>query len=156
VDDTLLVQRGKQLGYTFTDDQFESSLDSIRKRYKIENDAQLLARLKREHLTMANLRLSVERRMILARLRAYEIWAQSVFTEDEQQQYFKAHLNEFPLMQFDQARDLIDDHAVGKLQERKWAKYRATLRSNAVIEWKRPDLRRMYAAGLDEEASALH
>jgi hypothetical protein len=156
VDDTLLVQRGKQLGYTFTDDQFKSSLDNIRKRYKIENDAQLQARLKREHLTIADLRQNMERRMILARLRADQIWAKSVFTEEEQRQYFEAHLNEFPLMQFEQARDLIDDHAVDKLQERKWAKYRSTLRSNAVIEWKRADLRRMYADGLVAPANALH
>jgi hypothetical protein len=156
VDDTLLVQRGKQLGYTFTDDQFKSTLDNIRNLYKIESDAQLLARLKREHLTMADLRQNTERRMILARLRADQIWAKSVFTEEEQRQYFEEHLNEFPLMQFEQARDLIDDHAVGKLQERKWAKYRSTLRSNAVIEWKRADLRRMYAEGLAEPANALH
>jgi hypothetical protein len=156
VDDTLLVQRGKQLGYTFTDDQFKSLLDNIRKLYKIENDARMLARLKREHLTMADLRQNMERRMILARLRAGEIWAKSVFTEEEQRQYFEAHLNEFPLMQFEQVRDLIDEHAVGKLQERKWAKYRSTLRSNAVIEWKRADLRQMYADGLAEPANALH
>jgi len=62
----------------------------------------------------------------------------------------------FPLMQFEQARDLIDAHAVGKLQERKWARYRSTLRSNAVIEWKRADLRLMYANGLAEPANALH
>jgi SurA N-terminal domain/BlaR1 peptidase M56 len=156
VDDTLIVQRGKQLGYTFTDNQFKSLLDNIRKVYKIENDAELLARLKREHLTMADLRQNMERRMILARLRVNEIWAKSVFTEEEQRQYFEAHLNEFPLMQFEQARDLIDDHAVGRLQERKWAKYRSTLRSNAVIEWKRADLRRMYADGLAAPANALH
>jgi hypothetical protein len=156
VDDTLLAQRGKQLGYTFTDDQFKSSLDNIRKLYKIENDAQLLARLEREHLTMVDLRQNMERRMILARLWADQIWAKSVYTEEGQRQYFQARLNEFPLMQFEQARDLIDDQAVGKLQERKWAKYRSTLRSKAVIEWKRADLRRMYAAGLAELANALH
>jgi parvulin-like peptidyl-prolyl isomerase len=82
-DDTLLVQRGKQLGYMFTDDQFKSSLDNIRQRYKIANDAQLLARLKREQLTMADLRQNMERRMILARLRADQIWAKSVFTEED-------------------------------------------------------------------------
>ncbi len=31
VDDTLIVQRGEQLGYTLTDDQFKAVLDNIEK-----------------------------------------------------------------------------------------------------------------------------
>jgi hypothetical protein len=99
---------------------------------------------------MAALQQRMERRMIIATLRGEEIWAKSVFTEEEQRQNFEAHLDEFPMMLFEQARDLIDEHAVGTLQERKWAKYRSTLRSHAVIEWKREDLRRIYAEGLAE------
>jgi beta-lactamase regulating signal transducer with metallopeptidase domain len=154
-DDTLIVQRGRQLGYTLTDDEFKSELDVIKKLYKFENDAQFLAALKRIHLTMEDHRRNMERRMILGRVRVEEVAVKSVFTEDEQRQYFEAHLNEFPLMRFEQARELIDLHAVEpKLQQRKWDKYLATLRSKAVIEWKRADLKRAYADGLAQQAKA--
>ena len=55
-------------------------------------------------------------------------------------------------MAFEQARELIDvDAADPRLLQRKWDKYLATLRSQAVIEWKRADLRRAYADGLAQQ-----
>jgi hypothetical protein len=152
VDDTLIVQRGEQLGYTLTDDQFKAVLDNMRRRYKIENDAQWLARLTREHMTMADLRRNVERRIFLQRVRMDEVFSKSAFTEDELRQYFETHLTEFPLMSFDQAREVVA--ARPKLQQRKWGDYIAMLRSKAVIEWTRADLRRAYMDGLTQRANA--
>jgi hypothetical protein len=152
VDDTLIVQRGQQLGYMLTDDQFKAVLDNMRRRYKIENDAQWLARLTREHMTMADLRRNVERRIFLQRVRMDEVFSKSAFTEDELRQYFETHPTEFPLMSFDQAREVVA--AQPKLQQRKWGDYIAMLRSKAVIEWKRAYLRRAYMDGLTQRANA--
>jgi hypothetical protein len=55
-------------------------------------------------------------------------------------------------MSFDQAREQIA--AQPKLQQRKWDEYLATLRSKAVVEWKRADLRRAYMDGLTQRANA--
>src|SRR6202011_4114566 len=40
VDEMLIVQRGKELGYKLSDEQFKSVVDSIRKENKIETDEQ--------------------------------------------------------------------------------------------------------------------
>jgi beta-lactamase regulating signal transducer with metallopeptidase domain len=152
VDDTLIVQRGQQLGYTLTDDQFKQLLVNIKRYHKIENDAQWLAALRRLHMTIADLRRNSERRLFLQRVRMVEVFGEGFYTEDELRQYFEAHLSEFPLMSFDQAREQIA--AQPKLQQRKWDEYLATLRSKAVVEWKRADLRRAYMDGLTQRANA--
>ncbi len=78
--------------------------------------------------------------------------ARALFKEDELRQYFETHLTEFPLMSFDQAREVVA--ARPKLQQRKWGDYITMLRSKAVIEWTRADLRRAYMDGLTQRANA--
>ena len=41
IDEMLLVQRGKELGYRLGDEQFTGILDNLKKENKIENDEQL-------------------------------------------------------------------------------------------------------------------
>src|SRR5262252_5771028 len=50
VDEMLVVQRGKELGYKLSDDQFKSVLDNLKTQNKIENEEQLLAALKQENM----------------------------------------------------------------------------------------------------------
>src|SRR6266542_3303209 len=64
VDEMVIVQRGKELGYTLSDAQFKSVVDNIRKENKIETDEQFQAALKSENMTMADLRRNLERQMI--------------------------------------------------------------------------------------------
>ena len=66
VDEMLLVQRGKELGYKLGDEQFKSVLDNIKKDNKIETDEQFQAALKQENMTMADLRRNLERQMIVS------------------------------------------------------------------------------------------
>ena len=61
----LLVQRGKELGYTLSDEQFKSVVDNIKKENKIETDEQFQAALKQENMTLADLRRKLERQMIV-------------------------------------------------------------------------------------------
>src|SRR6476660_5656264 len=56
VDEMLLVQRGKELGYKLSDEQFKSVLDNIKKENKLENEEQFQAALKAEGITMVDLR----------------------------------------------------------------------------------------------------
>ena len=46
VDDMLIVQRGRELGYKLSDDQFKNAVDSIKKENKIQTDEQFHAALK--------------------------------------------------------------------------------------------------------------
>ena len=48
IDEMLLVQRGRELGYRLGDEQFTGILDNIKKENKIENDEQFQAALKQE------------------------------------------------------------------------------------------------------------
>ena len=61
VDEMLIVQRGKELGYKLSDEQFKSVVDNIRKENKIETDEQFQAALKPENMTMADLRRNLEK-----------------------------------------------------------------------------------------------
>src|SRR5258707_10895672 len=65
VDEMLIVQRGKELGYKLSDEQFKSVVDNIRKENKIESDEQFQAALKSENMTIADLRRNLERQMIV-------------------------------------------------------------------------------------------
>src|SRR5580765_5835274 len=53
VDELLIVQRGKELGYRLGDDQFKSVVDNIKKENKMETEEQFQAALKAEGMTMA-------------------------------------------------------------------------------------------------------
>src|SRR5215470_16767987 len=95
VDEMVIVQRGKELGYTLSDQQFKSVVDNIRKENKIETDEQFQAALKSENLSMADLRRNLERSMISQRVQQNEVLAKIGVTDDEAKKYYDAHLNEF-------------------------------------------------------------
>src|SRR6476661_96558 len=95
VDEMIIVQRGKELGYKLSDEQFKSVVDNIRKENKIETDEQFQAALKTENMTMADLRRNLERSMIVQRVQQNEVMAKIAITDDEARAYYDAHMNEF-------------------------------------------------------------
>jgi peptidyl-prolyl cis-trans isomerase SurA len=95
IDEMLIVQRGKELGYTLSDQQFKSVVDNIRKENKIETDEQFQAALKSENLSMADLRRNLERSMIAQRVQQNEVLSKIGVTDEEARKYYEAHLKEF-------------------------------------------------------------
>jgi peptidyl-prolyl cis-trans isomerase SurA len=95
IDEMVIVQRGKELGYTLSDQQFKSVVDNIRKENKIETDEQFQAALKSENLSMADLRRNLERSMISQRVQQNEVMAKIGVTDEEAKKYYDSHLNEF-------------------------------------------------------------
>src|SRR5947208_2167970 len=95
VDEMLVVQRGKELGYTLGDTQFQGVLDNIRTQNKLESEAQFQAALKQEGLTLADLRKNLERQMIWQRVQQNEVVNKVAMTEDEARAYYSSHLLEF-------------------------------------------------------------
>lgn len=95
VDEMLLVQRGKELGYKLSDEQFKSAVESIKKDNKIETDEQFQAALKQENMTLADLRRNFEKQMLVSRVEQNEVLGKVGVTEDEARKYYEAHLNEF-------------------------------------------------------------
>ncbi len=95
VDEMLLVQRGRELGYRLSDEQFKTVVDNIRRENKIETDEQFQAALKSENMTMADLRRNLERSMIVQRVQQNEVMAKIAITDDEARTYYASHMNEF-------------------------------------------------------------
>jgi parvulin-like peptidyl-prolyl isomerase len=95
VDDLLVVQRGKELGYKLNDDQFKTFVDNIRKENKLEAEETFQAALKQEGLTMADLRKNLERQMIWQRVQQNEVMGKIAMSEDEARAYYDSHLKEF-------------------------------------------------------------
>ena len=95
VDEMLVVQRGKELGYSLGDTQFESVLKDIRTQNKIESEEQFQAALKQEGLTLADLRRNLERQMVMQRVQQNEVVNKVAMTEDEAHAYYDAHVAEF-------------------------------------------------------------
>jgi peptidyl-prolyl cis-trans isomerase SurA len=95
VDEMLIVQRGKELGYRLGDDQFKNVLDNIKKENKMESEEQFQAALKSENMTLTDLRRNLERQMIYQRVQQNEVLGKIAVTDDEARKYYEAHLNEF-------------------------------------------------------------
>jgi peptidyl-prolyl cis-trans isomerase SurA len=95
VDELLLMQRGRELGYVMGDDQFKRIIDDIKKENRIESEEQFQAALKQEGLTLAELRKSLERQMLITRVQQNEVMGKIAVTEAEAQAYYDAHEQEF-------------------------------------------------------------
>ena len=95
VDELLLLQRGKELGYKVTDEQFKRVLDNIRKENKIESDEQFNAALKQEGITIEQLRKNLEKQMVINQVQQVEVAGKVGISESEAQAYYDEHKNEF-------------------------------------------------------------
>jgi parvulin-like peptidyl-prolyl isomerase len=95
IDNLLLVQRGRELGYAMGDERFASVLDSIKKENKIETDEQFQQALRESGMTLADLRQEVERSMIVQQVRQVDVMEKISVTEEESRVYYEAHRNEF-------------------------------------------------------------
>jgi peptidyl-prolyl cis-trans isomerase SurA len=95
VDEMLLLQRGKELGYKVTDEQFKRVLENIRKENKLESDDQFAAALKQEGLTIEGLRKNLEKQMIINQVQQSEVAGKIGISEDEARAYYDTHRNEF-------------------------------------------------------------
>src|SRR5215208_588156 len=95
IDELLLVQRGRELGYVMSDEQFKSVLDNIKKDNNIDTDEKFNAALQQEGMTLADLRRQLEKNMLTSRVQQNEVLGRIAVTEDEARAYYDAHKNEF-------------------------------------------------------------
>jgi len=95
IDELLLVQRGRELGYVMTDDQFKGVLDNIKKDNNIDTDEKFQEALKQEGMTLADLRRQLEKNMLETRVQQNEVLAKISVTEEEARAFYDAHKNEF-------------------------------------------------------------
>ena len=95
VEELLLVQRGRDLGYSLSDEQFQEILDGIKEENNMD-DEQLVAALQAdEGMTLPALRVVMERNMLVGQVRQVEILGRVTITDTEASQYYDTHLEEF-------------------------------------------------------------
>jgi peptidyl-prolyl cis-trans isomerase SurA len=95
IDEMLLLQRGKELGYTMGDEQFRSIVENIRKENKIETDEQFQQALQQEGMTMLDLRRQLEKQMLVSRVQQAEVMGKISVSDDEVKAYYDSHQQEF-------------------------------------------------------------
>lgn len=95
VDELLLLQRGKELGYRLSDEKFKQVLENIKKENRIETEEAFQTALKSENLTLAELRQRLEKSMIIQQVQGNEVLGRISITEAEARAYYDAHKPEF-------------------------------------------------------------
>jgi parvulin-like peptidyl-prolyl isomerase len=95
VDEMLLVQRGKELGFKISEDQFKTYIDNIKKDNNIKTNEQLEAALKQENMTLPELRQALERQQLVFMVRRREVMERLSVTDEETRRYFDTHAAEF-------------------------------------------------------------
>lgn len=149
VDERILVQRGRALGFVMGPDELRGAFAAVKANNHIANDAALDAQLAKQRLTRADLEQHLLRSRLVFRVGLVERDKMTI-TDDEAQQYFYAHIDEFPLQTFELAKPALVDRlnferlGRGMLPE----SYIKPLRSGASIVWNSPELQRAYSEGL--------
>ena len=95
VDELLLIQRGRELGLTLGDDQFKQIIENIKKSNNLEDDERFQAALKQEGMTMADLRRSLERQMLVSEVQNREVMGKIAVTEEESRTFYEANKQQF-------------------------------------------------------------
>ena len=95
IDQELLVQRGRDMGYALSDEQFEEILEGIKDENDM-NDEQLMSALELEQgMTLAQLRSVMEKQMLAGQVQQDQVLRRVKMTDTEAREYYEAHLEEF-------------------------------------------------------------
>lgn len=95
VDELLLVQRGREMGFALGDEQFNQIVANIKKANDLDDDARFQEALKQEGLTMADLRRNLERQMLTTEVQRREVMDKISVTEEEARAYYAANTQQF-------------------------------------------------------------
>src|SRR5688572_18060356 len=95
VDELLLVQRGREMGWALGDEQFNTFLAASKKQNNLEDEDKFLAALKQEGVTLPELRRNYEKSMLVNQVQRVEVNDKIGVTEEEAKAYYAEHAKEF-------------------------------------------------------------
>ena len=95
VDEALLVQRGRELGYAMGDEQFDDVVANIMEENDIESDLQFEAALSQDGMALSDLRGLLERQYLVSAVQQVEVLSKISITDTEAREYYDMHLEEF-------------------------------------------------------------
>lgn len=93
VDELLLVQRGREMGFKFTDEQFRSALENIKKDNKLDDEG-LKVGLAQAGLTLDLLRQRLERSFLVSAVQQREVGPSLSITTEEIRQVLRPEQGE--------------------------------------------------------------
>jgi peptidyl-prolyl cis-trans isomerase SurA len=94
VDDLLLLQRGRELGYTMSNEVFDTMVKEIKAGQNL-SDEDFARAMKEEGLSLDALRKRLEPEYIISQVQRNDVLASLKLTEHELNQYYTAHPDEF-------------------------------------------------------------
>jgi peptidyl-prolyl cis-trans isomerase SurA len=94
IDDMLIIQRARELGYKMSDDQYAKFIENIKKDNHFTEEAFKQA-LVDQGLTEAQLHRNLEREYLKQAVEQSEIMGRTQLTEQEAREYYGAHQSEF-------------------------------------------------------------
>jgi parvulin-like peptidyl-prolyl isomerase len=84
IDDEILVGRAAEIGAKVRPEYVKDIIDNIKKENKLESDEQLLEQLRREGMTLADLKRNIERSVLKRQVLGRELEAKTTVTDAEQ------------------------------------------------------------------------
>ena len=95
VDELLLLQRGRELGYALTDQALDGIIAELKEENDITTDEQFAEALAAEGMTLESLREIMERQMLIGQVQQVEVLSRVTLTEVEAREYYDANPDEF-------------------------------------------------------------
>ncbi len=96
VDELLLMQRARELGYQFTDEQFDEILGDLMAENGFETEEQFQEALSQsEDMTLDDLRRVMERQILINQVQQIEVLGSVTLTEVEAREYYEANIVQY-------------------------------------------------------------
>ena len=91
IDDLLLVQRAADLGIKLRPEYVKEVIEGIKKENKIASDDELQQQLKREGMTLEELKRNIERNILKRQVMQRELESKIAVTEDDTRAWYEAN-----------------------------------------------------------------
>ena len=96
IDELLLMQRARELGYQFTDEQFEEILGELMAENGFETDEEFQQALQQgEGMTLEDLRRVMERQILINQVQQIEVLGSVTLTEVEAREHYEDNLERY-------------------------------------------------------------
>ncbi len=95
VDQKLLVQRGREMGYSLGDEQFEEILDGIKQDNDMTDEELVVALRQEQGIGLAELRVVMEEQMIVGQVQQDQVLRRVSMTDVEAREYYESNLEQY-------------------------------------------------------------
>ena len=95
VDQKLMVQRGREIGYSLEDEGFEEILDGIKEENGMTDEELVVALRQEQGIGLAELRVVMEEQMIVGQLQQDQVLRRVSMTDVEAREYYESNLEQY-------------------------------------------------------------